>query len=140
MSSFIDTDPTLRAMQFTLDGLAQRSQVASNNVTNADTPNFKSSIVTFEDSLRQALAGDTSGSLPLTLTDGADINPNQGTSQAAITETQLGNLVNKNDGNNVDIEGEMTTLAQSNIMYDAMVQLDTAEMAMLKASVSDVKP
>ncbi|MGH2468768.1 MAG: flagellar basal body protein, partial [Chloroflexota bacterium] len=36
-------------MQFTLDGLAQRSQVASNNITNADTPNFKSSIVTFED-------------------------------------------------------------------------------------------
>jgi flagellar basal-body rod protein FlgB len=140
MSSFIDTDKTVQAMQFTLDGLAKRAQVASNDIANADTPNFKSSEVTFEDSLRQALQGGGDYPLPLKLTDGADIDPNKPAGLAEIVESPLYNRVLKNDNNNVDIDREMTTLAESNILYDTMTQLAETKLAMLKSSITDTKP
>lgn len=140
MSSFIDTDTTMRALQFSLDGLAKRAEVTSANIANADTPNYKASNVTFESSLRQALAGTQTGSLPLTLTDGADINPDQTGTSATISQLTPQSLVNKNDNNNVDVESEMTTLAQTNLMYDAMVQLSTSQLGIIKSSLIDLKP
>ncbi|HLY66341.1 MAG TPA: flagellar basal body rod protein FlgB [Chloroflexota bacterium] len=140
MSSFIDTDRTMQALQFTLDGLSKRVQAATNDVANADTPNFKSSEVTFEGSLRQALQGNTDNPLPLTLTDGADIDPTRPSGLAAIAETPLYNRVMKNDNNNVDIDREMTTLASSNIMYDTMTQLASSKLAIIKSDLMDTKP
>ncbi|MDE3075835.1 MAG: flagellar basal body rod protein FlgB [Chloroflexota bacterium] len=140
MSSFVDNDLTVRALQFSLDGLSKRAQVASNDIANADTPNYKASVVTFEDNLRRALAGKANNPVPLMLTDGADIDPDQVGNAATITETPLLNLVNKNDANNVDVDREMTTLAETNIMYDTMVQLATSKLQILKSSVQDVKP
>jgi flagellar basal-body rod protein FlgB len=67
MSSFIDGDKTIKALQFSLDGLSKRVQVASNDIANADTPNYKASEVTFEGNLRKALRGDGDNPLPLTL-------------------------------------------------------------------------
>lgn len=141
MSSFIDNDITMRALQFTLDGLSQRAQVASNNIANADTPNFKASTVTFEDSLQQALAGNNTGDLPLALTDGADINPDaMNNGQAAIVETPLLTTSTKNDNNNVDVDSEMTTLADANIMYSAMEQLASTKLSILRSAITDIKP
>src|SRR5581483_12031162 len=105
----------------------------TNDIANADTPNYKASEVTFENSLRQALAGTSGNGLPLTLTDGAHIDPNgPQAGQAAIAETPLLNEVAKNDDNNVDIDREMTTLADSNVMYDAMAQLASTKLAILR--------
>ena|SRR5579862_6676492 len=140
MSSFIDTDKTVQALQFTLDGLSKRTQVATNDVANADTPNFKASEVTFEGSLRQALEGGGDFPLPLKLTDGADIDPNKPAGLAAIVETPLYNRVLKNDNNNVDVDPEMTTLAESNIMYETMTQLAESKLGILKSAITDTKP
>jgi flagellar basal-body rod protein FlgB len=141
MASFIDNDVTMRALQFTLDGLSKRVQVASNDVANVDTPNFKASDVTFENSLRAALAGNAGNQLPLTLTDGAHIDPYAATNgQAAIVETPLLHRVTKNDGNNVDIDSEMTTLAEANVMYSAMEQMAATKLAILRSDVEDTKP
>ena len=140
MSSFIDRDPTLSALQFSLDGLAKRVQVATNDIANADTPNYKASEVTFEDSLRNALGGKSDGPLALVRTDGAHIDPESNVGSAAIVETPLLNAVLKNDNNNVDIDREMTTLDEANINYDAMAQLVTTKMSILRSSITDSKP
>jgi len=140
MSSFIDSDPTVRALQFSLDGLAKRAQVATNDIANADTPNYKASEVTFEGSLRQALQGDAATPLALTLTDGAHIDPLSNPGAAGIAETPLLNAVMKNDNNSVDIEREMTTLAETNIMYSAMTQMATSKLSILRSAISDTKP
>src|SRR5579864_3044181 len=109
MSTFIDSDPTVKALQFSMDGLAKRVQVATNDIANADTPNFKASEVTFEGSLRQALQGNADTPLALTRTDGAHLDPQGNAGPAGIAETPLLNAVMKNDNNSVDIEREMTT-------------------------------
>src|SRR5581483_2197237 len=125
MSSFIDSDKTMQALQFALDGLAKRVQVATNDIANADTPNYKASEVTFEGSLRNALRGSGDTPLPLLRTDGAHMDPEANVGAAAIVETPLLHEVMKNDNNNVDVDREMTTLAEANITYDAMAQFAT---------------
>ena len=140
MSNFIDSDPTVRSLQFSLDGLAKRAQVANNDIANADTPNFKASEVTFENSLRQALQGNAGPPLALTRTDGAHIDPRANPGMASISETPLLNEVLKNDNNNVDIDREMTTLAETNIMYDAMTQMATTKLSILRSAITDTKP
>lgn len=141
MSNIVDNDRTLQSLQFSLDGLSKRAQVATNDLANADTPNYKASEVTFEGSLRKALRGNGDSPLLLTRTDGAHIDPLSSVgASAGITETPLLNQVMKNDGNNVDVDREMTTLAQTNIMYDAMAQLATTKMSILRSSIVDAKP
>ncbi|SRR5579884_318330 len=140
MSNFIDTDRTVQALQFALDGLSKRAQVASNDIANVDTPNFKASEVTFEGSLRKALRGDGDNPMPLLRTDGAHLDPRSNVGAATIKETPLLNEVLKNDNNNVDVDREMTTLAESHILYDAMTQMATTKLSMLRASISDVRP
>jgi flagellar basal-body rod protein FlgB len=140
MSTFIDSDPTVKALQFSLDGLAKRVQVASNDIANADTPNYKASEVTFEGSLRQALQGNADTPLPLTLTDGAHMDPESNAGPASITETPLLNAVMKNDNNSVDIDREMTTLTESNTMYAAMTQMATTKLSILRSAITDTKP
>ncbi|HLG74608.1 MAG TPA: flagellar basal body rod protein FlgB [Chloroflexota bacterium] len=140
MSSFIDTDKTMQALQFSMDGLSKRVQAATNDVANADTPNYKASEVTFESSLRDALQGTGDNPLPLLRTDGAHIDPEAPIGQAAIVETPLLNAVMKNDNNNVDVDREMTTLAEANISYDAMAQFATTKMSILRSAISDTRP
>jgi flagellar basal-body rod protein FlgB len=140
MSTFIDSDRTVQALQFSLDGLSKRAQVVTNDIANADTPNYKASEVTFEGSLRRALEGSADSPLALTLTDGADIDPERSGAAAAVVETPLLNAVLKNDNNNVDIDREMTTLAESNTMYSAMAQLATTKLSILRSSITDTKP
>jgi flagellar basal-body rod protein FlgB len=140
MSSFIDGDKTIKALQFSLDGLSKRVQVASNDIANADTPNYKASEVTFEGNLRKALRGDGDNPLPLTLTDGAHMDPRHNVGVAAVVETPLLNQVLKNDNNSVDVDREMTTLAESNIMYNAISQMTSTKLGMLRASITETRP
>lgn len=48
------TDP-LAILQKSLDALASQHEVIANNLANIDTPNFKRSVVSFQDKLRVAL-------------------------------------------------------------------------------------
>jgi flagellar basal-body rod protein FlgB len=51
-----------------LSALAARQRVSANNIANLETPNFRAGQVSFEDSLRQAVAAGTPGQAGITLT------------------------------------------------------------------------
>ena len=41
---------------------------------------------------------------------------------------------------NVDVDREMTTLAESNVMYDAMAQLTSSKLAIVRSTLQDMRP
>ena len=45
-------DPTMQAIQTSLDGLAARQRIIAQNLANSETPGYISQNVDFEDSLR----------------------------------------------------------------------------------------
>jgi flagellar basal-body rod protein FlgB len=102
-----------------LDVSTLRQDTISTNVANANTDNYKASEVTFEDQLSRAMG--TSGGLKMTATDGEHFQAGDATDVKASVVENTSTAVNEN-GNNVDMDLEMSNLAANQIMYSALTQ------------------
>jgi len=129
-------DP-LMVLQKSLDALAVQHEAVANNLANIDTPNFKRSVVSFQDKLKSALEVNPPSPLwrthpmhlPLPQTVSLnDFKPDVRT----ITET-----IGRNDGNNVDLEMESGVLAENNLLYNSLADVTGRYMALLKHSISE---
>lgn len=88
-----------------------RQQVYANNIANADTPGYKREDVQFESMLQSQLQGG-GGS--------ADTNP--ALLSVKPTVVQDNSTTVSNNGNNVDIDTEMSSMAQNQIRYSTLIQ------------------
>ncbi len=113
-----------------MDGLSLRQQVISNNIANIDTPGFKAARVSFETNLRRALQGGTA----LTLTDPRHMEP---PGYQPDPQVQIVNTMGRTDGNNVDIDLEMSQLAETSIRYSALVETLGKRLAILRTIVNE---
>lgn len=143
MSNGILDDATMRIMRAALDGLALRQQVTGNNIANAETPGFKASVVRFEEQLQRALdSGRRLDGQPMEL-QLVRTNAAHFTAEGQMDEAlgprveQISNTGGRNDQNNVDIDREMITLADTAIHYQALTRLLAKRFAMLKAAVTE---
>ncbi len=133
MSSPLMSNPSMKALAYALDGLALRQKTTANNIANIDTPHYKAQHVSFESQLQAALnhgAGDNS--LPLTTTSQRHISMGQPSFDPSTMVVQQENNSLRNDGNNVDIDLEMTTLAETSLRYQALTQLSGMKISLLK--------
>jgi flagellar basal-body rod protein FlgB len=129
-------DPML-VLQKGLDALATQHEVIANNLANIDTPQFKRSVVSFQDKLKNALEVNPPSLLwrthpkhfPLPQTVSLDgFKPDIRT----ITET-----IGRNDGNNVDLEMESGLLAENNLLYNSLADVTSRYIANLKHSITE---
>jgi len=129
-------DP-LMMLQKSMDALALQHQVIANNVANIDTPQFKRSVVSFQDQLRAAV--DKTDSSPLWRTNPMhfplqknvslrDFQPQVRT----VTET-----IGRNDGNNVDMEMEQALLAENNLLYNSLTEVTSRYLSGLKHVITE---
>ncbi len=131
----IFNDIGFKSISVALDGLSLRQRVSSNNIANVDTPGYKAQFVSFEDQLQRAMHAETTDpTVTLAVTSDAHLQhrPTSGT-----TIPQVGGNANdlRNDANNVDIDLEMTTLAETTLRYQALAQLTTNKLGLLKSIV-----
>lgn len=123
-------DPTyLKVLETGMDAASLRQSVIANNLANIDTPGFKASDVQFENLLAQSLQDGSS--LPL-----ATDNPRQiGTPDASDVQPQVvtdNSTSMRSDGNNVDMDQEMTEVAKNNIYYDALTTQLSSQLGILR--------
>ena len=90
-----------------LDGLWTRQKEISNNISNLETPEYKSRRVSFESELKSLMDNEKGTSSELTR-EIKDVRP-----QIDISDDKSLRL----DGNNVDIEKENIDLARTQINY-----------------------
>jgi len=113
-------DITQIALDRALTGAAARQQALANNIANANTPLFKRSDVDFQSSLAQALNGGAS--------------PDQ--LQQLDFQPQVDNTSSiRVDGNNVDMDQEMASLAGNTITYQALVAVAHVRLQMLATAM-----
>lgn len=129
------TDRTTDLLRRALDAAALRQEAIAHNIANAETPGYKRLTVDFEESLRRALAAQ--GRPRLNRTHPAHLAGAGGAGEVAPvvrreTETSL-----QPDGNNVDVDLEMTELAANSINYNAAVQLLNARLGWLRYVISE---
>lgn len=117
--------PLMIMMENKLEASALRQKVIANNLANIDTPRFKKSHVEFEDVLRQAQNKDR---ISLHKTDTRHIDPSFTNIQDVKARVVINNSTAlRSDGNNVDIDKEMTELAKNGLDYQAFAQILAAK-------------
>ncbi len=132
--SFIDP---LAVLQKGLDALATQHEVIANNLSNLDTPQFKRSVVSFQDKLKAAININEPSPLwrthPMHFPIDKKVSlDNFKPDVRTITET-----IGRNDGNNVDLEMESGLLAENNLLYNSMADVTSRYMANLRHAISE---
>lgn len=105
-------DISITALQAAMRGLSAREQAISNNIANVNTPYYTAKAVSFEGSLRQALA---SGQNPLTATPSVSYT----TDPAGL------------NGNNVDLQRETVTGVNTQLAFDLAVRATSDRFSLL---------
>ena len=113
-------DVTQIALERALAGSAQRQQLLANNLANADTPGFKRTDLNFHATLAGALANGASAS--------------QIESVAFSPQTDTTSSMQP-DGNNVDVDTEMSRLSQNALDYESLVTVANARLKMLSTAI-----
>jgi flagellar basal-body rod protein FlgB len=106
----------IASLTYALDGLNVQQNVLANNVANVDTPGFTASNVSFQSSLRQALASPSSSA----------------TASVTVTPSSAPAATN---GNNVSLGTQLVNLEQSTLNYQADSQLLTDQFKLLSGSM-----
>lgn len=128
MSNWLD-GPVLNVLQKGLEASSLRQQVLSNNVANIDTPNFKRSDVNFQTVLGAAL-GEKSSTLPLKLTAPQHISGLADETGSGIVTDLTTTL--RNDGNNVDVDSEMSKVAENGLYYNSLTRTISSQLGLLR--------
>ena len=114
-----------------MDVSVLRRDVIANNVANADTPNFKRSVVNFESQLKRALDSETAERFPQYLTDRRHIVFDKPMDWRDVSPRRVLDYLTeaKNNGNNVDIEEEGMDSLNNQLLYTTLAEVVSSEFA-----------
>ncbi|OAJ75417.1 flagellar biosynthesis protein FlgB [Brevibacillus sp. SKDU10] len=126
----------LNVLENSLDAAMLRQKVINNNISNIDTPHFQSKHVVFESLLKEALEGNSGRTLEAYRTNQRHIPFGTGLGNIPQAQIITNNQTSiQNNGNNVDIESEMSQQAKNTIWYNGLVQLTNGYFTKLKSVV-----
>ncbi len=113
----------LELLHRSMDTSVYRRSVISDNIANADTPNFKRSVVNFESELKRALDSEKKSGMEGALTNDRHIAFNKPMNWRDVKPRKVLDYLTSSDnnGNNVDIEEEMMLATQNQLEYNLMV-------------------
>ncbi|HEY9059819.1 MAG TPA: flagellar basal body rod protein FlgB [Pseudobacteroides sp.] len=125
-----------KILEKAMDGTVLRNEAITQNIANVDTPDYKRKTVAFEKALSDAM---DKSSFRGYRTDKRHIpigGSNVDNVNISVTEDNSA-LQMRLDGNNVDIEAEMSLMAKNNILYNALTQKLSGEFRKLKSVISE---
>lgn len=128
-------DKTTQALQTSLAMRQLRHNVTSANIANAETPGYHAQKVDFEEALARSLDIDGLRGMSGEHGDHYAVGGKTARVRPEVYDNPLAAV--NNDGNTVDLEKEMSTLAENGIMYKAALQLINKKMAALKYAASE---
>ena len=132
-------DGTIQLAEKAMDMRSRRHEVVLSNIANADTPNYKA----FDLLVDEALAGGASKNshIRMARTDPAHIGGND-----VIESTPKSAVVNispqvslRGDGNTVDMDREMSVLADNQLHYKATAQILSRKFARMRSIIQGGK-
>jgi flagellar basal-body rod protein FlgB len=122
----------------------QRNRVLANNIANFDTPNYLRRdlpVAEFQAQLAKAIEQRAATNPRVFRFEGsANIQPNAlgGVNAQAIIDPLARDQFLRHDGNNVNIDQEMSELAKNNLLHSTMTQILVKEFKMLSTAISGV--
>jgi flagellar basal-body rod protein FlgB len=117
-------------MSRAMDASSLRQKAISNNIANADTPNFKPTQVSFENLLQQEINSKFSGNR----TNGKHFTIGK-TEQIPMAKSVQDHVLMKNSENGVDLDYEMTEMSKNALWYQSLTYGINEEFNLLKMSI-----
>jgi flagellar basal-body rod protein FlgB len=122
-------DSSISGIHDWLSGLSRRQSAISDNIANIDTPGYIRKEVPFEAELRRAQG---QGTQLLATTDPRHIAA-AGTASNQLGMQQVQQLTSsRRDGNDVDIDSEMVSLAETQMQYQAATSALNTKLSILR--------
>lgn len=122
--------PIVPFLKSALDNNWLRHEVISHNIANVNTPHYKRWDVIFAEKMQEQRRIAIARTNPRHL-------PAQSKVSSLPTLVQTKNTSVRNDGNNVDIEAEMSTQAANLMQYNLMTRLVTDQLGMLRTAITE---
>ena len=120
-------------LEHALDFRLERGNMLAANLANVDTPGYTPVELTFNDQLADFLDGKNPPNV--SRTDSAHIGPFE-TAPRGEVEFDYFSLPNK-DGNSVDMDHEMSKLAENQLLYRATTKIYSKRMALIKYAIQE---
>lgn len=118
---------TFTSLEQALNYSSLKQKVISQNIANADTPNYKAKDVSFKDVLQNELGQN----FTTYHTDARHIDFSESSTANPAVVTRP-NVQYNNNGNSVDFDQEMSDLAKNQIYYDALIEQENNKFAALQ--------
>jgi flagellar basal-body rod protein FlgB len=131
MANRILNDNAARTAQLALDGLAKRQEAIGRNLANVDTPGYHAQNVNFEETLQATLRQEDRPTLKLAKTSAEHLGGASEKPLLLLSYRQGGS--ERADGNNVNVDTELTQMAETGIRYQALTQLISKKFLLLKS-------
>jgi flagellar basal-body rod protein FlgB len=109
------SENTYNLLKKSMDASALRSKVSANNIANINTKGYKKLYVTFEETLNDSMGKNT-------MKTNNNKHMQTGTANGDVTVQRDESTSMRQDGNNVDIDLEMSNQAANSLMYNALVK------------------
>lgn len=126
---------TIGVLNRALDLRSVRHNLISSNIANQDTPGYKAVDIDFKAALKKAEGEE----LPMIRTNEGHLG---GISQGLDGQKANVQKVGVDEGydkNTVNIEMEMSKMAENTLMYDALAQITAMELKGLGNAIKDVR-
>jgi flagellar basal-body rod protein FlgB len=133
MTMDIFCDPTIKAIDSYMTRLSQREQIIHSNLTNADTPGYKTKDVSFHATMEELLAEN---SVELRSSNSDGINKWVATPMRA-QPFEVQGLVTRMDQNNVDLDKEMGKLSETSFGYALISQILKGKFRTIANSINE---
>lgn len=112
-----------------LDAANLRHKVLSNNLANANTPNFRRSDVDFSAIFQQTTT------IPITTTHKSHLPSIRKRGSIQIVQDRTTSM--RNDGSNVDMDREMILILENQLHYQAMTDVITRRLSLLRSVIGE---
>ena len=113
-----------------------RQEIIANNIANVNTPNYRKSVVEFEELLARELYGEDDKKLKMVRTHDRHLPPEQLPYHAEPTISVDHGTIMRADDNNVDIDIEMASLAKNQLYYNAVATELNGHVSRLKNAIT----
>lgn len=128
------------SLQSALQASQLRQEVYANNIANANTPGYKRQSVEFENLLQSQLANvglTPGGSGTLTMASDNSLDLTGATPFSAVSPVVTTDQATSvsNNGNNVNLNTEMSGIAKNQINYAALVQELNDQFGLLRTAI-----
>lgn len=131
MANSLFADSATQAAKLALNGLSQRQQVISRNLSNVDTPGYHAQSFNFEDALHSVFTRKKGLALTATSSSHISLSSTTGKSGGFSVSDRPGGS-ERADENNVDIDAELLEMSETGIVYQAVTQSVSKKLALLK--------